>query len=95
MQHGTVFWNQAAEGMLGGLDAGKGLVEQLVGKEGGEEGAFSWPYSPNWQDASTQTQCEGFDGVWGAEGLAQRTGSSAHHVCSPSPWSPHPPHWCC
>jgi xylulokinase len=78
MQHGTVFWSKDAEALLASLDAGKTLVEQL---EGGKKGAFSHPFSPNWQDASTQKQCEGFDGaLFGPERLAEATGSSAHHV---------------
>jgi len=79
MQHGTVFWSQNAETLLGGLDAGKTLVEQL------EKGAFIHPYSPNWQDASTQRQCEGFDiALQEPKTLAEVTGSSAHHVSAHS-----------
>ena len=75
MQHGTVFWNKQAEELLATLDASKTLVEQL-----GEK-AFSHPDSPNWQDASTQKQCDMFDSCLGsAEELAQVTGSKAHHV---------------
>lgn len=83
MQHGTVFWSRDAETLLGGLDAGKSLLEQLEsGSKGERRGAFSHPFSPNWQDASTQKQCEGFDAALGGpEELAQATGSSAHHVC--------------
>ncbi|KAI8937640.1 hypothetical protein NX059_005345 [Plenodomus lindquistii] len=78
MQHGTVFWSRDAEELLGGLDAGKTLLEQLHGKTG--KSAFSHPFSPNWQDASTQKQCEGFDAqLGGPEELAAATGSSAHH----------------
>lgn len=74
MQHGTVFWSRDAESKLASLDGAKTLVEQL--KE-----AFSHPHSPNWQDASTQKQCEGFDRALGSEAkLADATGSSAHHV---------------
>jgi xylulokinase len=74
MQHGTVFWSRDAESRLANLDGAKTLVEQL--KE-----AFSHPHSPNWQDASTQKQCEGFDRALGSETkLAEATGSSAHHV---------------
>ncbi|QRC90759.1 xylulose kinase [Parastagonospora nodorum SN15] len=73
MQHGTVFWSRDAESRLANLDGAKTLVEQL--KE-----AFSHPHSPNWQDASTQKQCEGFDTALGSEAkLAEATGSSAHH----------------
>jgi xylulokinase len=82
MQHGTVFWSKDAETLLGGLDAGKTLLEQLEGGAKGErKGAFSHPFSPNWQDASTQKQCEAFDRVMGdGQKLAAATGSKAHHV---------------
>ena len=82
MQHGTVFWSQDAESILGGLDAGKTLLEQLEGGAKGErKGAFSHPFSPNWQDASTQSQCEAFDKeLTTPENLAEATGSKAHHV---------------
>lgn len=74
MQHGTVFWNHEAEGLLGNLKGNQPLIEQL-------NGAFAHPNSPNWQDASTQTQCEDFDAQLGnAESLADLTGSKAHHV---------------
>ncbi|KAF2275846.1 D-xylulose kinase-like protein [Westerdykella ornata] len=81
MQHGTVFWNRDAEALLAGLDGGKTLVEQLEGGAKGERrGAFSHPFSPNWQDASTQKQCEAFDRVMGdGQKLAAATGSKAHH----------------
>ncbi|KAE9972182.1 hypothetical protein BLS_002041 [Venturia inaequalis] len=81
MQHGTVFWGRDAEHILSGLDAGKSLVEQLEpGSKGERKGAFSHPFSPNWQDASTQRQCEEFDErLGGPEELAQNTGSKAHH----------------
>ena len=73
-QHGSVYWGREAERMLQGLDAGRGLEEQL-------SGAFSHPFSPNWQDSSTQRECDEFDGVLGSrEELARVTGSKAHHV---------------
>ncbi|KAJ8104919.1 hypothetical protein OPT61_g10494 [Boeremia exigua] len=83
MQHGTVFWSQDAEHLLANLDAGKTLLEQLEGGAKGErKGAFSHPFSPNWQDASTQKQVEAFDAALnGPENLAEATGSKAHHVC--------------
>jgi xylulokinase len=64
----------------------KTLCEQLEGGAKGERrGAFSHPFSPNWQDASTQEQCEKFDAALdGADNLAAATGSKAHHVCIPS-----------
>ena len=62
MQHGTVFWSKDAESLLANLDSSKTLLEQLDGgAKGGRKGAFSHPFSPNWQDASTQKQCEAFD----------------------------------
>lgn len=81
MQHGTVFWSKDAEALLGGLDAGKTLLEQLGSGVKGESGpAFSHPFSPNWQDASTQKQCEAFDKTLADPvNLAEVTGSSAHH----------------
>lgn len=74
MQHGTVFWNHRAEELLGNLNGDDNLIKQL-------SGAFSHPHSPNWQDASTQSQCEEFDACLGDEKiLADVTGSKAHHV---------------
>ncbi|KAJ5794527.1 Carbohydrate kinase FGGY N-terminal [Penicillium paradoxum] len=72
-QHGSVYWGQNAESLLRNLDSSKSLETQL-------EGAFSHPYSPNWQDSSTQKECDEFDAALGApENLAQATGSKAHH----------------
>lgn len=73
-QHGSVYWALGAERILQSLDETKLLAEQL-------EPAFSHPFSPNWQDASTQKECDEFDRVLGSEeALAQATGSKAHHV---------------
>ncbi|KAI9839122.1 MAG: hypothetical protein M1819_003115 [Sarea resinae] len=73
-QHGSVYWSHEAENLLAGLDPGQSLVEQLGPK------AFSHPYSPNWQDASTQKECDAFDACLGGEQvLADITGSKAHH----------------
>lgn len=88
MQHGTVFWGPNTEKVMGSLDSGKGLAEQLIGKSADgkwkdvqELGAFAHEHSPNWQDASTQKQCEEFDKCLGSpEKLAEVTGSKAHHV---------------
>ena len=81
MQHGTVFWSPDAESLLKGLDASKTLVEQLEpGSKGERRGAFAHDMSPNWQDASTQKQCDAFDAQLGSpEKLAEVTGSKAHH----------------
>lgn len=76
-QHGSVFWSKGAEEVLGGLDSGRRLVEQLGG-------VFTWERSPNWQDHSTQAQCDAFERcVGGEEMLAAITGSKAHHVFIP------------
>ena len=73
-QHGSVYWSQEGEHDLNDLNKDKTLESQL-------EHAFSYPYSPNWQDASTQKQCDMFDRHLGNETqLAVNTGSKAHHV---------------
>lgn len=73
-QHGSVYWNDQAESILGKLDASKPLVEQLAG-------ALANEWSPNWQDQSTQDECDAFDSEFGdREKLAEVTGSGAHHV---------------
>ncbi|KAJ5247728.1 hypothetical protein N7468_002711 [Penicillium chermesinum] len=72
-QHGSVYWGRQAAGLLKNLDASKSLEEQL-------QPAFSHPYSPNWQDSSTQKECDEFDAVLGSrEQLAHVSGSKAHH----------------
>ena len=74
-QHGSVYWSEEGEGLLRNLASDKTLEDQL-------QSAFAYPYSPNWQDASTQKECDEFDSVLGSEAaLAQNTGSKAHHVC--------------
>ncbi|KAI9798065.1 MAG: hypothetical protein M1833_004962 [Piccolia ochrophora] len=73
-QHGSVYWGQHAEQLLQALDHGRTLKENLA------ENAFSHPNSPNWQDASTQTECDRFDEhLGGGDTLARVTGSKAHH----------------
>lgn len=73
-QHGSVYWSAAGPDRLHSLDIGRTLQEQL-------HDAFAYPYSPNWQDASTQEQCDIFDRHLGSESeLANSTGSKAHHV---------------
>lgn len=73
-QHGSVYWAHEAERLLQTLDPAKSLEDQLGA-------AFSHPYSPNWQDSSTQKECDEFDEILGGqEELAQATGSKAHHV---------------
>ena len=73
-QHGSVYWGMNASVILRSLDPGRTLEEQL-------SEAFAHPFSPNWQDASTQQQCDIFDKHLGSEqDLADCTGSKAHHV---------------
>ncbi|KAH6693986.1 D-xylulose kinase [Plectosphaerella plurivora] len=72
-QHGSTYWGTDAEKLLAGLSADASLVDQLTS-------AFSHPYAPNWQDGSTQKQCDRFDALFGdAQRLAEVTGSAAHH----------------
>lgn len=74
MQHGSVYWSADGEKALQNLQADKGLEAQLTT-------AFSHEFSPSWQDASTEEQCNKFDLCLGNEvDLAFVTGSKAHHV---------------
>ena len=78
-QHGSVYWSHEGERALNRLDESHTLEAQL-------EHAFSYPFSPNWQDASTQQQCDMFDHHLGNEiDLAINTGSKAHHVSDTFP----------
>jgi xylulokinase len=82
-QHGSVYWSRQAEALLAGLTSDKALVDQLTD-------AFSHPYAPNWQDHSTQQECDQFDAKLGSpERLAEVTGSAAHHVSLPARFG----HW--
>lgn len=85
MQHGTVFWSREAEALLAHLDPARSLVEQL--STWPDRGAaLAHPHSPNWQDASTQAECDAFEAAaGGAAELARITGSKAHHVRRPRP----------
>lgn len=72
-QHGSVYWGPDADSLLAGLDPRSSLQDQL-------SGAFSHPFSPNWQDSSTQKECDEFDARLGSQSsLANATGSKAHH----------------
>jgi xylulokinase len=81
MQHGTVFWSKDAYSLLASLDPSQTLVDQLrTATSDNETGCLTHPFSPNWQDSSTQSQCERFDEILASpESLAQMTGSKAHH----------------
>lgn len=89
-QHGSVYWGLQMETVMQHLDPKKGLEEQIAGSDEEEyvakKGVFAHAFSPNWQDASTQKECDEFDAVLagqegGEEALAFATGSKAHHVC--------------
>ena len=89
MQHGVVCWQEDngvdAGAALADLDPRESLVKQLHGEDTGDPlwapVAFTNKFSPNWQDASTQRQCEVFDAcLGGPERLAELTGNRAHHV---------------
>jgi xylulokinase len=73
-QHGSVYWSKEGEVKLANLDSEGSLVEGL-----GD--GFAHPWSPNWQDGSTQKECDDFEAaVKGEDILAKITGSRAHHV---------------
>ncbi|KAA8896035.1 hypothetical protein FN846DRAFT_921904 [Sphaerosporella brunnea] len=73
-QHGSVYWSDKAEQILASLNPNSSLVEQL------SPDGFTHKWSPNWQDHSTQTECEQFEQAAGdGEALARITGSRAHH----------------
>ncbi|KAI3394155.1 hypothetical protein diail_3165 [Diaporthe ilicicola] len=74
-QHGSVYWNHDAERLLGAMDgSGPASLKDLLA------GSLSHPYAPNWQDHSTQAQCDEFDAALGDKPrLADVTGSAAHH----------------
>ncbi|EPS43963.1 hypothetical protein H072_2078 [Dactylellina haptotyla CBS 200.50] len=73
-QHGSVYWSKEAETILSSLSSDKTLLEQL------SPAAFSWKFSPNWQDHSTSAQVAAFeDHVGGDDLLAKATGSGGHH----------------
>ncbi|BFZ56627.1 hypothetical protein PYCC9005_003674 [Savitreella phatthalungensis] len=72
-QHGTIYWNSTASSTLASLDPSLSLADNL-------RGCLAYDRSPNWQDASTQEECEAFEhAVGGPHQLAKITGSKAHH----------------
>ncbi|KAI0879594.1 xylulose kinase-like protein [Hypoxylon argillaceum] len=74
-QHSSVYWGAGAERALGALDPGRALAEQLD-----DESVFAFAFAPNWQDHSTQRECDDFDAhLGGPQKLADVSGSSAHH----------------
>lgn len=80
---GHRYWSAQAEGLLASLSPASSLFDQLSLK------AFTHPCSPNWQDRSTQAECEQFEQAAGdGEALARITGSRAHHVRNAPPPPP-------
>ncbi|KAI1105920.1 cation efflux family-domain-containing protein [Jackrogersella minutella] len=72
-QHSSVYWSEHAKSALKNLDSGKTLLDQL-------SASFAYEFAPNWQDHSTQTECDHFDAHLGSkQALADATGSAAHH----------------
>ncbi|KAI0194172.1 cation efflux family-domain-containing protein [Astrocystis sublimbata] len=73
-QHSSVYWSDQAEKVLKSLDPELSLLEQLGGQ------ALAYEFAPNWQDHSTQKECDDFDAHLGApQKLAGVSGSAAHH----------------
>ena len=83
---GQRYWSAEAERIFASLSPESPLFDQLSPR------AFTHPFSPNWQDRSTQAECELFErAAGGGEALARITGSRAHHVSdasNPIPRSP-------
>lgn len=87
-QHGSVYWSEGAAEQLAALQTtasssdkkDAALVDRLAQ-------SFSRPWAPNWQDHSTQDECDQFDARLaqtdskedGPHRLAEVTGSAAHH----------------
>ncbi|KAI1131644.1 xylulose kinase-like protein [Nemania abortiva] len=73
-QHSSVYWSGEAEAALKMLDPERSLLEQLDSR------VFAFEFAPNWQDHSTQKECDDFDAHLGNPiKLAEVTGSAAHH----------------
>ncbi|KAI0481535.1 xylulose kinase-like protein [Xylaria cf. heliscus] len=73
-QHSSVYWSADAEKTLKSLDPARSLLEQL------DEHVFAFEFAPNWQDHSTQKECDDFDAHLGnPQKLADVSGSAAHH----------------
>lgn len=68
-QHGSVYLARGATAMLGSLDPGRALADQL-------RPLLSRAMSPIWRDASTTTECRGIAAAMGgAQAVASLTGS--------------------
>ncbi len=70
-QHGTVYLNQSAASVLGGLNPDRPMAEQM-------EGIFSRATAPIWMDTSTGDQCSEIEaGIGGKQRLLELTGNTA------------------
>ena len=84
-QHGSVYWSQAAAQELAALKTTKDASSQALADILSQ--SFSYAWAPNWQDQSTQAECDQFDAKLAPAGkpedgrhkLAEATGSAAHH----------------
>src|SRR5690349_18702636 len=70
-QHGSVYLNARAATLLGALDPGRPLADQV-------KPMLSRDVAPIWMDSSTSTECREIEAaIGGDQALAQRTGSRA------------------
>ena len=70
-QHGTVYFNHRAAGVLGSLDPGQPLASQI-------EAIFSRPTAPVWMDTSTAAQCREIEAkMGGRRSLLELSGNAA------------------
>lgn len=73
MQHGSIFWSNAAEDAFDKIENADSLAQGL-------KAALACETSPNWQDHSTGQEIRDFEKVAGGpDALAERTGSRAHY----------------
>ncbi|CAK7564739.1 MAG: hypothetical protein SEPTF4163_002638 [Sporothrix epigloea] len=85
-QHGSVYWGGSAAEYLAKLQKTTKSSQPTALKDILAD-AFSRPWAPNWQDHSTQAECDEFDARLastassddGPHKLAETTGSAAHH----------------
>ncbi|KJR85847.1 xylulokinase [Sporothrix schenckii 1099-18] len=98
-QHGSVYWSEGAAQELADLQAAAAAATTTTRATTASSaapadrladrlaGSFSRPWAPNWQDHSTQDECDQFDARLaqdesksdGPHRLAEVTGSAAHH----------------
>ncbi|CAK7264513.1 hypothetical protein SEPCBS119000_001029 [Sporothrix epigloea] len=86
-QHGSVYWGKGADEQLARLQKSTTTSSNAQALKDVLANAFSRPWAPNWQDHSTQAECDEFDARLattaskddGPRRLAETTGSAAHH----------------